>query len=251
MSIWEREDAKLAKAIEDLEKKIKAADRERAKRKVILQQLDAAEAGRARIRKFREETARAFDDGKKVVFSILGVSECTVFCTYLDRAFSTGPDRSRQGVKWLRQASFLLTPAAAALLRANRVQGFGSIAEQQLRDFPIVPSQMGPSLRFILERILPEKLDPKVSMLIDALRSHVRLPGAAERKHFLYLVRAWTGKRAPQPDDYLRYAFEHAAFIAECDLQAILLVLRELGFADIPGAARSCPPSASTMHRRC
>ena len=93
---------------------------------------------------------------------------------------------------------------------------------------------MGPSLRFILERILPEKLDPKVSMLIDALRTHVRLPGAAERKHFLYLVRAWTGKRAPQPDDYLRYAFEHAAFIAEPDLQAILLVLRELGFADIP-----------------
>ena len=57
MSIWEREDAKLAKKIEELENKIKHADRDRAKRKTILQQLDAAEAGRARIRKFRDETA--------------------------------------------------------------------------------------------------------------------------------------------------------------------------------------------------
>ena len=59
MSIWEREDAKLAKKIEELENRIKQADRDRAKRKTILQQLDAAEAGRARIRKFRDETARA------------------------------------------------------------------------------------------------------------------------------------------------------------------------------------------------
>ena len=59
MSIWEREDAKLAKQIEDLENRIKQADRDRAKRKTILQQLDAAEAGRARVRKFRDETAQA------------------------------------------------------------------------------------------------------------------------------------------------------------------------------------------------
>src|SRR5262249_53250970 len=59
MSIWEREDAKLAKKIEDLENRIKHADRDRGKRKTILQQLDAAEAGRARIRKFRDETAQA------------------------------------------------------------------------------------------------------------------------------------------------------------------------------------------------
>src|SRR5262249_27869098 len=51
MSIWEREDAKLAKRIEELEDKIKQADRDRAKRRTVLQQLDA-EAGRARIRKF-------------------------------------------------------------------------------------------------------------------------------------------------------------------------------------------------------
>src|SRR6185312_12951335 len=97
------------------------------------------------------------------------------------------------GVKRLRQASFLLSPAAAQHIRDNRVQGFGSITEQQLRDFPIVPAQMGPSLRFILERILPEKIDPKVSMLLDVLRAHVRLPGASERKHFTYLVRKWSG----------------------------------------------------------
>src|SRR5439155_15421033 len=147
------------------------ADRDRARRKTILQQLDAAEAGRAHVRKFRDETARAHRDGKRVVFRLQGGPGCEVFCTYLDRAFSTGPDRSRQGVKWLRAASFLLTPAAAQHVRANRVQGFGSIAEQQLRDFPVVPAQMGPSLRFVLERILPEKIDPKVSMLIDALRA--------------------------------------------------------------------------------
>ena len=141
-------------------------------------------------------------------------------------------------MKWLRQASFLLSPAAAQHIRDNRVQGFGSIAEQQLRDFPIVPAQMGPSLRFILERILPEKIDPKLSMLIDALRDHVRLPGATERKHFTYLVRKWSGKKDPKPDDYLRYAFEHAAFLGEPDLQAILLVLRELGFADVPARCK-------------
>src|SRR5207253_8709357 len=117
-------------------------------------------------------------------------------------------DRARLGVKWLRAASFLLTPAAAQHLRANRVAGFGSVAEQQLRDFPIVPSQLGPGLRFVLERILPEKIDPKVSMLIDALRTQVRLPGATERKHFTYLVRKWSGRKNPKADDYLRYAFE-------------------------------------------
>src|SRR5262249_8532711 len=161
-----REDAKLSKKIEELENKIKNVDRERAKRKTILQQLDAAESGRARIRKFRDETARAVRAGKKIVFSLLRSSvsgdDGAVFCKYLDRAFSTGADRSRQGVKLLRQASFLLTPAAAQHVRDNRVQGFGSIAEQQLRDFPIVPSQMGPSLRFVLERLLPEKIDPKL-----------------------------------------------------------------------------------------
>jgi hypothetical protein len=238
MSIWEREDARLARRIEEFENSIKHADSMRARRKTILQQLDAAEAGRARIRKFREETARACRAGKRVVFSTLGGADGAVFCQYVDRAFSTGPDRSRQGVKWLRSASFLLTPAAAQHLRDNRVQGFGSITEQQLRDFPLVPAQMGPALRFVLERILPEKIDPKVSLLIDALRTHVRLPGASERKHFSYLVRQWSGKKDPKPDDYLRYAFEHTAFLSEPDLQAILLVLRELGFADVPARCK-------------
>jgi hypothetical protein len=234
MSIWEREDAKLAKKIEEFEDKIKQADRDRAKRRTILQQLDAAESSRSRIRKFREETAQAVREGKKIVFSVLATADSSVFCKYIDRAFSKGPDRSRQGVKWLRQASFLLGPTAAQHVRDNRVQGFGSVTEQQLRDFPIVPAQMGPSLRFVLERVLPEKIDPKVSMLIEALRTHVRLPGIAERKHFTYLVRQWSGKKEPKPDDYLRYAFEHAAFLSEPDLQAILIVLRELGLADVP-----------------
>src|SRR5262249_55743123 len=232
MSIWEREDARLAKLIEGFEDRIKQADRDRAKRKTILQQLDAAETGRARIRKFRDELAQARREGKRIVFSLLGGSDGAVFCKYLDRAFSTGPDRARQGVKWLRAASFLLSPAAAEHLRANRVQGFGSATEQQLRDFPVVPAQMGPSLRFVLERVLPEKIDPKVSMLIDALRTHFRLPGVSERKHFTYLVRQWSGRKEPKPDDYLLYAFEHAAFLGEPDLQAVLRVLRELGFAD-------------------
>jgi hypothetical protein len=238
MSIWEREDAKLAKAIEDLEYRVKQADRDRARRKTILQQLDAAEAGRARIRKFRDETARARGEGKKIVFSLLGGPEGAVFCKYLDRAFSTGPDRSRQGLKWLRAASFLLNSTAAQHLRDHRVQGFGSIAEQQLRDFPIVPAQMGPSLRFVLQRILPEKIDPKVGLLIDALLAHVRLPGAGTRKHLTYLVRKWSGKKEPRAEDYLRYAFEHAAFLGETDLQAILRVLRELGFSDVPGRCK-------------
>src|SRR5262249_18523582 len=151
--------------------------------------------------------------------------DAAVICKYLDRAFSVGSGRSHPGVKWLREASFLLSPAAAQQLGANRVQGFGSVAEQQLRNFPVAPGQMGPSLRFILERILPERIDPKLSLLIEALRARVRLPGASERKHFPYLVRQWSGKRAPKADDYLRYAFEHAAFIGEPDLQAILLVL--------------------------
>jgi MoxR-like ATPase len=245
MSIWEREDAKLATQIEELEDEIKQADRDRAKRRTVLQQLEAAEAGRARVRKFREETARARGEGKRVVFSLLGGGDGPVFCKYLDRAFAapvgrtaTPSPRAGQGVKWLRAASFLLTPAAAKHLRANRVRGFGSVTEQQLRDFPVVPAQMGPSLRFILERVLPDKIDPKVSMLIDALRTHVRLPGAAERKHFTYLVRRWSGKKDPRPDDYLRYAFEHAAYLGEPDLQAILLVLRELGFADVPARCK-------------
>src|SRR5262249_8296351 len=72
MSIWEREDAKLAKRVEDLEAQVKQADRDRARRKTILQQLDAAEAGRGRIRKFRDEAARAQREGKRVVFSLLG-----------------------------------------------------------------------------------------------------------------------------------------------------------------------------------
>src|SRR5262249_47334300 len=137
MSIWEREDARLAKTIEDLENKIKQADRDRARRKTVLQQLDAAEAGRARIRKFREEVARARRDGKRIVFSLLGAGDGAVFCKYLDRAFSTGVGRishpsssgrmgnpshnARQGVQWLREAAFLLTPAAAQNLRDNRV----------------------------------------------------------------------------------------------------------------------------------
>jgi hypothetical protein len=238
MSIWEREDAKLAKSIEELENKIKLLDRERAGRRTILQQLDAAETSRARIRKFRDETAQAWREGKRIVFSLLGGADGAVFCKYLDRAFSMGPDRSRQGVKRLRAASFLLTPATAQHLRSNRVQGFGSISEQQLRDFPLVLAQMGPSLRFVLERILPEKTDPKLSMLIDALRGHVRLPGASERKHFTYLVRKWSGKKDPKPDDYLCYAFEHAAYLSEPDLQAILRVLRELGFSDVPARCK-------------
>jgi hypothetical protein len=237
MSIWEREDARLARTIEGLEDKIKEADRDRAKRKTILQQLEAAETGRARIRKFRDETARAIRARKRIVFTLVG-DEGAVFCKYLDRAFATGSDGSRKGVKWLRQASFLLGPTAAQHVRDNRVSGFASITEQQLRDFPIVPSQMGPSLRFVLERILPDKIDPKIGMLIDALRTHVRMPGASERKHFTYLVRKWSGKKTPKPEDYVRYAFEHAAFLSEPDLQAILLVLRELGFADVPARCK-------------
>jgi hypothetical protein len=238
MFVWEREDSKLAKKLDNLETRIKQLDRDRVRRKTILQQLDAVEAGRVRIRKLREETAAAIRDGKRIVFSLLGCRDGEVFCRYLDRAFSIGPDRARQGVKVLRSASFLLTPTTAQHLRDNRVQGFGSITEQQLRDFPIVPAQMGPTLRFVLERVLPEKIDPKVSMLIDAIRTHIRLPGATERKHFTYLVRKWSGRRNPRADDYLEYAFEHAAFLGEPDLQAILLVLRELGFADVPPRCR-------------
>jgi hypothetical protein len=238
MSIWEREDGRLARHIDDLDRQIRQADRDRAKRKTILQQFDAAESGRARIRKLREEVAAAAAAGKRMVFSLLGWSGHPVLATYLDRAFSTGPDRARQGIKWLRQASFLLGPDDAAHIRGSRVQGFGSVTQQQLRDFPIVPSQMGPSLRFVLQRILPEKIDPKVSILIDALLTHVRLPGVAERKHFSYLVRKWTGKKEPRPDNYLLYAFEHATFLGEPELQAILLVLRELGFCDVPARCK-------------
>jgi AAA domain (Cdc48 subfamily) len=248
MSLWEREDVKLARKIEDYEYRVKQADRDRARRKTILQQLDAAESGRTRIRKFREETAKAHADGKKIVFSLLSGSGGEVFCRYLDRAFSISVGRTshpsrrrkgsshkaRQGVKWLRQASFLLSPAAAENIREYRVQGFGSVAEQQLRNFAIVPAHMGPSVRFVLERILPEKIDPKVSILIDALQEHVRLPGVSERKHLTYLVRKWSGKKDPRPEEYLRYAFEHAAFLGEPELQNILIVLRELGFADVP-----------------
>ena len=79
MSIWEREDAKLAKKIEDLENRIKYADRDRAKRKTILQQLDAVESSRSRIRKFRDETARAIREGKRIVFSLLGGADGAVF----------------------------------------------------------------------------------------------------------------------------------------------------------------------------
>ncbi len=238
MSIWEREDARLAKKVEDLDNRVKSADRERARRKTILQQLDAAEAGKTRFRKFRDQAARAVGAGKRIVFSLLGPANVVVFCQYLDRAFSTGPDRGRLGVRWLRQASFLFSPTAAQQVRQFRVQGFGSVVEQQLRDFPVVPAQMGPGLRFILERILPEKIDPKVSLLIDALREHVRLPGVQERKHFTYLVRRWSGRKEPRPEDYLRYAFEHAAVLGEPDLQAVLVVLRELGFADVPARCR-------------
>jgi hypothetical protein len=234
MSIWEREDARLAKQIEELDNKIKEADSDRAKRRTILQHLDAAEAGRARIRKFREETAEARRAGKRIVFSTLGTAWSPTFGTHLDRAFSIGPDRSRLGVKWLRQASFLFTPAAAKHVRDHRAQGFCSITEQQLRDFPVAPAQMGPSLRFILERILPDKIDPKLSMLIDALRKRVHLPGVTERKHFTYLVRKWCSRKSPGADEYLRYAFEHAAFLSEPDLQAILLVVREMGLSDFP-----------------
>jgi hypothetical protein len=234
MSIWEREDARLARRSEDLEYQVKQADRERLRQRTILQRLDAAEAARARIRKFRTETAEAVKAGKRIVFNLLATASGGALCKYLDRAFTTGPDRGRQGVKWLRQASFLLSPGAAETIQENRVQGFATIAEQQLRDFPIARSQMGPALRFILERVLPERVDPKISMLCDTLREHVRLPGVSERRHFTYLVRKWSAKNAPKPDDYLLYAFEHAAFIGEPDLQAILLVLRELGFSDMP-----------------
>src|SRR5262249_48040055 len=54
MSIWEREDVRLARRIDDLENRIKQGDRDRVRRKTILHQLDAAESGRARIRKFRD-----------------------------------------------------------------------------------------------------------------------------------------------------------------------------------------------------
>jgi MoxR-like ATPase len=238
MSVWEREDAKLAKKIDELESKVRHGDRERSRRRTILQQLETAEAGRGRVRKFREEVGRAVREGKRLVFSLLSAAENSMFCIHLDAAFSAGPDRGRQGVKWLRRAAFLLSPAAAKTVRDHRVQGFASAAEQQLRDFPVVPAQMGPALRFILERVLPEKIDPKLSMLIDALRGSIRLPGVTHRKHFTYLVRQWCGKKSPGADDYLRYAFEHAAYLAEPALQAILQVLRELGFSDVPARCK-------------
>ncbi len=142
MSVWEKEDTKLTKAIEELERSIKAWDQERAKRKTILRQLDAAEAGRARIRKFRDEVADARRQNKRLVLSLLGGGDGATFCKYLDRAFSAGPVRGRQGLKWLRAAAVLLSPAAAQHVRDNRVQGFGSATEQQLRDFPVAPNQM-------------------------------------------------------------------------------------------------------------
>jgi hypothetical protein len=127
MSIWEREDARLAQKIEDLEYRIQDADRNRARRKTILQHLDAVEASRGRIRKFRTETARAAHAGKRLVFSLLSAGDGGAFCKYLDRAFSTGSDRGCQGVQWLRRASFLLNAEAAEAIRDNRVQCFGSI----------------------------------------------------------------------------------------------------------------------------
>jgi hypothetical protein len=59
-------------------------------------------------------------------------------------------DRSRQGVSGCAR----VLPSdvrGAQYLRSNRVQGFGSITEQQPQRLPIVPGQMGPSLRFVLE----------------------------------------------------------------------------------------------------
>ena len=93
MSIWEREDAKLAKKIEEFENRIKQADRDRARRKTILQQLDAAESGRARIRKFRDEIgsqARAKARGSSSACWARPMAWSSA--SYLDRAFSSGSD---------------------------------------------------------------------------------------------------------------------------------------------------------------
>ncbi len=238
MSIWEREDDKIEREIEDLEKKIKRADQDRRKRKTILKQLEEAEASRSSIRRFREEIAQALEQERKIVFTLLGKTDGHSLCRYIDRAFNTTKDRNREGVKVLREASFLLSPFAKDQIQHNRVRGFESITEQQIREFHFATGELGASLKFILERILPEKIDPKVGMLIDALQAQVELPGITERKHFTYLVKAWSGKRKPKPEDYLAYTFEHATTFNEANLQAILHVLRELGIAELPPRCR-------------
>ena len=251
MSIWEREDVRLARTIEDLEERVKQADRERAKRKPILQQLEASETCRARVRKFREQTAKAHGEGKRLIFSLLASADSEVFCTYLDRAFSTmvgrvsrRSDTSRQGVKWLRSASFLLTltlTARAASSGQSRAQGFGSITEQQLRDFAIEAEADGTEHRASsLEPPHPAGEDRRETEFahLDALADTSGCPVRVGAEALLCLVRQWSGKKEPRPDDFLHYAFEHAAYLGEPALQSILLVLRELGLSDVPARCK-------------
>ncbi|MGE3808142.1 MAG: AAA family ATPase, partial [Gemmataceae bacterium] len=234
MSIWEREDEKLEREIESLETRIKEANRERSKVKSVLRQLEEIETGRSALRRFRAEVASALERGQQIVFSLLRTKEPLSVCQYLDRALSCVSERQRRGVQVMRAASFLLSPGADFYIKQNRVGGFGSIVDQQLRYFDVALDEIGPSLRFILARILPEKFDPQVSMIVDTLLKQVRLPGVSERKHFAYLVKAWSGRRQPGPEDYLAYTFEHAVAFDERSLQKVLLVLRELGYSEIP-----------------
>lgn len=238
MSIWEREDDRIEREIEEMENKIKRYDLDRQRKKTILRQLEDADASKANIRKFRDHLQQAREQGRRIVFSLLNSIDGEVFCRYLDRAVTTPVDRSAEWATILRNASFLLNATTEQHVKNHRVRGFASVADQQLREFKVVLGEMGASLKFILNRILPEKIDPKVSMLIDAIQANVDIPGVSERKQLTYLVRQWSGKKNPKPEDYLEYAFEHAAFLNERDLQSILLVLRELGFSDIPQRCR-------------
>lgn len=236
---WERREEQLQQTIQRLEDSVQSADSERSSIRPLLRQLESDESITTGIRQFRKNLSNSLDSNATIVLSFLnlpvtGSTERQPFLNLLDQALTTKKFNTSPAVHIVRNAPMLFNPLVERAVMAERVGGFGSLVDQQLRAFHIDRDEVSPSLQYVISGILPEKVDPKITLLIDTILAQTELPGISDQKELKYLVRQYSGKRNPGVTEYLEYTFEHSAYLEQEQFLKLLDTLRTLGVAELP-----------------
>ena len=236
--------------IAKLKESIKEANRKRLKQRTILQEIESDPTIIRKIQSIRQDIANALKDGSKICLSFLehkpaikkethnqNPTNENIFLTHLDKAYACSASVKSPGAKVLKNASCLFTSEAKTFINLFRVPGFGSLTEQQFRDFEIDDDSINDSIQYLISDILPNKINPKISLLADFIVSEIDLPGINSTKQLNRQIAFAIGKseiQKPTIEDYLLYVFERANEINLNDLYNLLDLLLSFEINKIP-----------------
>jgi MoxR-like ATPase len=198
----------------------------------IIAQLEDHLSRTPQIRSFRSEVKKAQSAGHRIVFSFLHHSKTDrpgSILRFFELAFNPAPKFANSSCsKVLKGSSYLITDEIAEAIGSQHSRRSELLNDRHLRQFDVDTTEFNGSVRFLIAGIVPQREDPKLHLLVDAIASYLELPGVQSRSELSALAKEATGRKELSAKDLLDYTFERLPSMSHEDLLKILDVLHRL-----------------------